>query len=215
MTITSWTGAAESRSVSSIGSPNHRRMPNDSPSLRAARGRARGRVAAGRDRGHSGSWRPGELAAAGQSHPWRPIRPSRNGGGAPRRRLPALRHLAVVACMDRPLSGTRSGSAGRGAQCPYRAAGHLGGAATRTRPYPRAGRSPPADDAVGRVQAGTADERSPVDPPGVCACPWGRLLVTFVNGEKTCEIRLTTGPHGDPSQRNSASRMACASPPGT
>ena len=24
----------------------------------------------------------------------------------------------------------------------------------------------------------------------------GRLLVTFVDGEKTCEIRLTTGPHG-------------------
>ena len=43
----------------------------------------------------------------------------------------------------------------------------------------------------------------------------GRLLVAFVNGEKTCEIRLTTGPHGDPSQRDSESRMACASPPGT
>ena len=43
----------------------------------------------------------------------------------------------------------------------------------------------------------------------------GRLLVTFLKGEKTCEIRLTTGPHGDRSQRNSASRMACASPPGT
>ena len=43
----------------------------------------------------------------------------------------------------------------------------------------------------------------------------GRLLVTFVNGERIREIRLTTGPHGDPSQRNSASRMACASPAGT
>ncbi len=42
----------------------------------------------------------------------------------------------------------------------------------------------------------------------------GSLLVTFVNGEKTCEIRLSTGPPG-PSQRNSASRMACASSAGT
>ena len=43
----------------------------------------------------------------------------------------------------------------------------------------------------------------------------GRLLLTFVDGEKTREIRLTTGPHGDPAQRNSASRMARASSAGT